>query len=158
MENVIQTPGVQHMTELILFNLDFEALNICKYLNKFFKEILEDSMFWLRKWRIQRGLWKENYNDWVKAIQLTKNTNAEANVKLYLQKVIKNGHVVDIPCFIDSDAVEKSTEFTFKRALKERKLGIFQILASMAKNPKEVKDAIEADYQILRQCVEMVGI
>ena len=148
MENVIQNPGLQHITEMILFNLDFEDLKKCQILKKSFKDILDNSMFWLRKWRNQRGLSKKNHNDWVKAIQLTKNTNAEATVKLYLQKVIKNGHVVDIPCFIDFDAVEKSTEFTFKRALKERKLGIFQILASMAKNPKEVKDAIEADYQI----------
>ena len=122
MENVIQNPGLQHITEMILFNLDFEDLKKCQPLNKSFKDILEDPMFWLRKWRIQRGLTKKNYNDWVKGIQLTKNRNAEANVKLYLQKVIKNGHVVDIPCFIDSDAVEKSTEFTFKRALEEREL------------------------------------
>ena len=61
----------------------------------------------------------------------------EANVKLYLEKVIKNGHIVDVPCFIDSDAVEKSTEFTFERAFDERELGILQILTSMKNNPNE---------------------
>ena len=60
---------------------------------------------------------------------MTKNTNVEANVRRYLEKVIKNGHVVDVPCFSDSDAVEKLSEFTFGRAYEEKKLGIFQILA-----------------------------
>ena len=88
----------------------------------------------------QRGLSKENHDDWVNAIQLIKNTNVESNVKLYLEKVIKNGHVMDIPCFIDSNAVKKSTEFTFDRALEERELGIFQILASMENNPNKAED------------------
>ena len=107
MENVIQNPGLQHITEMILFNLDFEDLQKCKLLNKSFKDILEDPMFWLRKWRTQRGLSKKNHDDWVKVIQLTKNTSVEANIKLYLEKVTKNGHVMDVPCFIDSDAVER---------------------------------------------------
>ena len=133
MENVIQNPGLQHISELILFNLDFEDLQKCQLLNKSFKDILEDPIFWLRKWRTQRGLSKENYDDWVKAIKLTKNTNVEANMKLYLEKVVKNGHVLDISCFIDSEAVEKSNEYTFERAFEEKKLGILQILA--IKNP-----------------------
>ena len=137
MESIIQNPGFQQITEMILINLDFQAVKKCQLLNNSFKDILEDPMFWLRKWRTQRGLSKKNHDDWVKAIQLTKNTNAEANVKLYLQKVIKNGHVVDIPCFIDSDAVERSTEFTFEKAREEMNLGVLQILAAMKDNPNE---------------------
>ena len=140
MENVIQNPGLQHISEMILFNLDFEDLQKCQLLNTSFKDILEDPMFLLRKLRIQRGLSRINHDDWVKAIQLTKNTNVEGNVKLYLEKVIKNGHVMDVPCFINSDAVEKSTEFTFERALEERELGILQILASMEDNPNPNDD------------------
>ena len=136
MESVIQNPGLQHIAEMILLNLDFEDLKRCQLLNKFFKDVLESPMFWLRKWRTQRGLSKENNDDWVKAIQLTKNTNLEINLKLYLEKVIKNGHVVDVPCFIDANAVEKSNEFTFERAFEEKELGILQILASMENNPK----------------------
>ena len=88
MENVIQNPGLQHINEMILFNLDFEDMKNCQILNKSIKKTLENPMFWLRKWRTQRGLSKKNYDDWVKAIQLTKNTNVEANVELYLEKVI----------------------------------------------------------------------
>ena len=136
MESVIQNPGLQHIAEMILLNLDFEDLKRCQLLNKFFKDVLESPMFWLRKWRTQRGLSKENNDDWVKAIQLTKNTNLEINLQLYLEKVIENGHVVDVPCFIDANAVEKSNEFTFERAFEEKELGILQILASMENNPK----------------------
>ena len=39
----------------------------------------------------------------------------------------------NVPCFIDSEAVEKSNEYTFERAFEEKKLGILQILA--IKNP-----------------------
>ena len=133
MENVIQNPGLQHITEMILSNLNYESLQKCQIVNKSLEDLLGDPMFWLRKWRTQRGLSKENYDDWVKAIKLTRNTNVEANMKLYLEKVIKNGHVLDVPCFIDSEAVEKSNEYTFERAIKENKLGILQILA--IKNP-----------------------
>ena len=133
MENVIQNPGLQHITETILSNLNYESLQKCQIVNKSLGDLLGDPMFWLRKWRTQRGLSKENYDDWVKAIKLTKNTNVEANMKLYLEKVIKYGYVLDISCFIDSEAVEKSNEYTFERAIKEKKLGILQILA--IKNP-----------------------
>ena len=57
-------------------------------------------------------------------------------MKLYLEKVIKYGYVLDISCFIDSEAVEKSNEYTFERAIKEKKLGILQILA--IKNPNSI--------------------
>ena len=138
MENIIQNPGLQHITEMILLDLDFEDLQTCQPLSKSCQEIIEDPMFWLRKLRAQRGLSEKNYNDWAKAIQLTRNRNVEANVKLYFQKIIKIGHVVDIPCFIDADAVKKSTGFTFKKALEERNLGVLQILASLENN----RDAI----------------
>lgn len=139
MENIIRNPGLQHITEMILFNLDFEDLKKCQLLNKSFKDILEDPMFWLRKWRTKGVLSKKNHDDWANAIKLTKNTNVEANVKLYLEKVIENGHIVDVPCFIDSNAVEKSTEFTFERAFEESELGILQILASLENNLNEAR-------------------
>lgn len=142
MENIIQNPGLQHITEMILLNLDLEDLKNCQLLNKSFQllnkscqDILDNPMFWLRKWRTQRGLSEKNHNDWANAIQWTRNTNVEANIKLYLQKVIEIGHIVDVPCFIDADTVEKSTGFTFEKALEERDLGVLQILASMEKNP-----------------------
>ena len=54
------------------------------------------------------------------------------------KKIIKIGHVVDIPCFIDADSVKKSIGFTFKKALEERNLGVLQILASLENNPDPI--------------------
>ena len=82
MEYVIQNPGLEHITEMILFNLNFEGLKKCQNLNKSIKKTLEDPMFWLRKWRTQRGLSKKNHNDWDTAIELTKNTIVDANDRL----------------------------------------------------------------------------
>ena len=96
MENIIQNPGLQHITEMIFLNLDLEDLQTCKLLNKSCWDVLDNPMFWLRKLRTKRGLSEENYNDWAKAIQLIRNRNVEANVKLYFQKIIKIGHIVDI--------------------------------------------------------------
>ena len=138
MENIIQNPGLQHITEMIFLNLDLENLQTCQLLNKSCRDVLDNPMFWLKKLRMQKGLSEENHNDWTKAIQLTRNTNVEGNVKLYLQKIIKIGHVVDIPCFIDADAVEKSIGFTFTTALEERNLGVLQILASLENNPDPI--------------------
>ena len=136
MENIIQNPGLQHITEMILLNLDLEDLQTCQLLNKTCWDIVGNPMFWLKK--LRGRLSEKSHNDWTKAIQLTRNTNIEANVKLYLQKVIEIGHDVDVPCFINADAVEKSTGFTFEKALKERNLGVLQILASLENN----RDAI----------------
>ena len=44
-----------------------------------------------------------------------------------------------VPCFIDADSVEKSTEFTFERAFDESELGILQILASLENNLNEAR-------------------
>ena len=80
MEYVIQNPGLEHITEMILFNLNFEGLKKCQNLNKSIKKTLEDPKFWLRKWRTQRGLSKKNYNDW--EWDMTKNTIVDANDRL----------------------------------------------------------------------------
>ena len=152
MENVIQNPGLQHITEMILSNLNYESLQKCQIVNKSLEDLLGDRMFWLRKWRTQRGLSKENYDDWVKAIKLTRNTNVEANMKLYLEKVIKYGYVLDISCFIDSEAVEKSNVYTFERAIEENKLGILQILT--IKNPDSIDVPIILYYIFIQLAVE----
>ena len=154
MENIIQNPGLQHITEMILLDLDFEDLQTCQPLSKSCQEIIENPMFWLKKMRVQRGLSEKNYNDWAKAIQLARNTSMETNVKLYLQTVIKNGHVVDFPCFIDADALENSTRFTFEKALKERNLGVLQILASMERDPNPIIDLDDGIYQ--QECITTI--
>ena len=43
MEYVIQNPGLEHITEMILFNLNFEGLKKCQNLNKSIKKTLEEN-------------------------------------------------------------------------------------------------------------------
>ena len=93
---------------MIFFNLDFEDLTNCHSVNKAINRILKNPMFWLKKWRFNRGLSRKNQLDWIKALEMTKNTNLERNVVLYIQKVIKIGHFVDVPCYIDGEAMKLS--------------------------------------------------
>ena len=71
MDKIIQNPGFQHLTEKILLNLPVKDLISLLSMNKTLKQILEDPMFWIKKWTL-KGLSKKNKDDWMKAIQLTK--------------------------------------------------------------------------------------
>ena len=85
MDQIINTPGLQHIIEMILFNLDFEDLMNCQLVNKAIKEILEKPMFWLKKWRFNRGLSKKNQLDWIKALQMTKDTSMRKSIAIYIK-------------------------------------------------------------------------
>ena len=113
MDQILNNEGLQHIAEMIFLNLDSEKIRTCQILNKSSQQILANPMFWLKKWK---GLSKESNKDWSEAIQITRNTNLETNVVSYIKMAIKIGHVVDVPCYIDENVVEKSNEFTFERA------------------------------------------
>ena len=49
MEKIINNPGLQHLAEKVFFNLNVEDLEICAQINQSCKKILENPMFWLRK-------------------------------------------------------------------------------------------------------------
>ena len=49
MESIITNPGLQHLAENIFWNLGFEDLKICRLINQSCLQILENPMFWLRK-------------------------------------------------------------------------------------------------------------
>ena len=128
MDQILNNPGLQNITENIFLNLDDTDLQKCQCLNKSSQQILTNPMFWLKKWK---GLSKESKKDWTKAIQITRNTHLEKNVLSYIKKAIKIGHIVDVPCYIDANVVEKSNIFTFETALEENNFGMLQILAPM---------------------------
>ena len=110
LDQIINNSGLQNITETIFTNMDFENLQKCQFLNKSSHQILANPMFWLKKWK---GLSKKSQNDWIKAIQLTKNTPLEKNILLYIKKAIKIGHIVDVPCYISENLVEE-LEYTIK--------------------------------------------
>ena len=52
MEQIINNPGLQHIVENILLNLDFKNIKFCQSVNKTFGEILVNPIFWLKKFRL----------------------------------------------------------------------------------------------------------
>ena len=53
MDQIINNPGLQHITENILLNLDFKNLQVCQSANKNFGQILANNpIFWLKKFRL----------------------------------------------------------------------------------------------------------
>ena len=70
MESIINNPGLQHLAEIFFLNLDTDHLKICKLINLSCKQILENPIFWLKKFK---DLSKENQKDWMKVINVVKN-------------------------------------------------------------------------------------
>ena len=51
MEKIISNPGLQHLAEKVFLNLDVGDLKICGEINQSCKQILENPMFWLGKFK-----------------------------------------------------------------------------------------------------------
>ena len=102
MEKIINTPGLQHIGEKILLNLDSKNIMVFQSTNKSCKEFVDNPIFWLKKWRL-RGLSTKSHGEWIKAIQMTRGTKVKANIDLYIKKSVKfNYHTMDVPCYIDA--------------------------------------------------------
>ena len=110
MEIILNNPGFQQIAENVFLNLNYEKLEICRLVNEFCKEILDNPMFWVKKF-IQRGLSKKNQSDWLAAIQITPYLNLETNILNYLKQSSKNERVIDIPCHINEETVNEYSEF-----------------------------------------------
>ena len=52
MDQFINNPGLQHITENILLNLDFKNLKVCQSANIKFEQILANQIFWLKFFRL----------------------------------------------------------------------------------------------------------
>ena len=102
LENFMKSPGLQHLAENILLNLDYQTLEHWGDINQVFKQFLNvtmnNPMFWLKRF-IQRGLSKKNQEDWLEAIQMTRDANIEKYIVWYLELCSKNGRLVDFDVF-----------------------------------------------------------
>ena len=105
LENVINNPGLQHLAENIFSYLNYQDITACQLINNSCNLIISNPRFWINK-LVQMGMSMENKKDWITAIQMTKNTDFERNIYLYLKRGFKNAKVVDIPCFIGKDIFE----------------------------------------------------
>ena len=107
MENIIKNPGLQHLAEKVFWNLNYEEIVKCELINQKCYSILNNPLFWLGKF-IQKGMSKKNQNEWMNAIRMTKDTDFEKYVLLYLKRCgSKNKRVVDLHCFIDEEFLSK---------------------------------------------------
>ena len=97
MDNIISIPGLQHLAEIVFRNLDVDDLKICAQINQSCKQILEDAIFWLRKFC---HLSMESQNNWIKIIQSVKKSGYEKIIISYLKWNLKEAVVVhELPCF-----------------------------------------------------------
>ena len=80
MENFINNPGLQHIAENVFLNLNHENLEKCRLVNEYWKNILDNPMFWIEKFIRRGGLSKKNQIDWMAAIQIMSNSDLEANI------------------------------------------------------------------------------
>ena len=70
MEKILNNPGLQHLAENVLMNLNVEDLKIVAQINQFCKQILQNPIFCLRKFE---GLSKETQKNWIKVIHIIYN-------------------------------------------------------------------------------------
>ena len=168
-DEIINNPGLQHIMEKIFLNLDFADILACQLINKSCKEIVDNPMFWLKKWRL-RGLSEKNHKNWTQVIQLTRGTLPGSCIYFYIKEIIKqNSLLVDVPCLIDEQdilninfwqcikkisIIIKDTQYdnmvdihvneeVYKKvlgeAIKNGNAGLIQLLAPLMKNPNPAK-------------------
>ena len=101
LEMILNNPGFVHLAENIFGNLDCEKLEVCEQINESSKQILENAMFWIRKFE---GLSKKNHEDWIKVIQSKKNSDKEKFISAYLKWKLKKDNMADLPCYTEMTA------------------------------------------------------
>ena len=90
MENIFNNPGLQHLAENILLNLNFEDLKKCQLINQSASQTIENPMFRLLK-LITYGVIKENQNIWIKFIQSEANFEKKQSTA-FLGKIFKESY------------------------------------------------------------------
>ena len=140
MEKIINNPGLQHLAEKVFSNLNVEDMKICAEINQSCKQILENPMFWLRKF--EGCLSKENQREWIKIIQSSvENSKKEKSIISYLQWNLKKNVLVDLPCYTCPSAQNEFKEKIWESCKKkqseisEEDVEIVKIFAPWTDNP-----------------------
>ena len=118
MDLVTEIPGLHHLAEKIFSVLEDEKLLMCQKVNDFWKRILDNPMFWLKKC-LKQGLPKEYHLEWTKLIHHPKDPDVEENVTSYLR------NMYETKTFISPI----HTAFIFQDS------EIIKIMARLSKNP-----------------------
>ena len=96
MEKIIKNTELQHLAESEFLNLNYSDLKKCQLINQSTSQILDNPMFWIKE-LTQKGLSKENQNDWVEAIQLK--YEKKKYIAAYLKWNSKENNLFNFPCF-----------------------------------------------------------
>ena len=135
MEIIITNPGLQHLAEKILWNLDVEHLKICGLINQSCQQILANPIFWLKKFN---GLSEENQKDWINILKSLKNSEKKKAIISYLQWKLKK-EPIDLPCYtspaVQDDFRKKIWEFCKKQKSSYEDIKTFKIIAPLTDNP-----------------------
>ena len=133
MENIIDIPGLQHLAEKVFLNLDYQNLEVCEMINQSSKHILQNPMFWVKKF-VLRGMSKKTQTDWVSAIQSAKNSEKKYHILLYLKWILKKKKGEDLPCYTKSFVQKKFRKRIYRAAYKGH-TEIVRKLAPLTENP-----------------------
>ena len=106
MEKIINIPGLQHLAEKVFLNLEQEDLEVCAMINQSSKQILDNPIFWLKKF-VSKGMSKKNETDWAKAIKSAKKSDKKKQILLYLKWHLKTQEEVDLPFYTNSIVQKK---------------------------------------------------
>ena len=135
METITTNPGLQHLVEKIFWNLNSEHLKNCELINQSCKQILQNPLFWLKKFR---KLSKDNQKNWMKDISFMKNSEKRNAIISYLQWNLKKG-VVDIQCcsspVVQDDFRSRILECCKKEESSDESIEMVKILAPLTDNP-----------------------
>ena len=134
METIITNPGLQHLAEKIFWNLEIEHLNICGLINQTCNQILENPMFWLKKFR---NLSNDNLRDWSKVIHSVKDSEKRNFIISYLKWNLKKD-IVDLQCYqkisVQDDFRKKILKCCQKEETSHEDTEIVKILAPLTDN------------------------
>ena len=84
MEKIINNPGLQHLAEKVFSNLELKDLEVCAMINQLSKQILDNPIFWLKKF-VSRGMSKKNETEWAKAIKSAIKYNKKKQIIVYMK-------------------------------------------------------------------------
>ena len=97
MEKIINNPGLQHLAEKVFSNLELKDLEVCAMINQLSKQILDNPIFWLKKF-VSRGMSKKNETEWAKAIKSAIKYNKKKQIIVYMKWHLRTSQEkVDFP-------------------------------------------------------------
>ena len=97
MDIITKNPGLQHISEEIFMNLDSECLMNCQEVNSYWKELIKNPKFWLKKCNSNTSsfqLTKKSQMEWKTAIQALKNKRDKSTLASYLIKMHDKAELV----------------------------------------------------------------